>query len=164
MDKCPAKQHHSTPPSAFTWRKLTPPKRVTRNGWPGNPPPRWGTPSLRWMQSRKKDRLYGKIGNPTKGGGGGNSSTWGPPPPCEHTLSVNLVQCSLRSLAVLSNLKASAQSSEVARNYLPGFSLPGSLRLWRSLSRLPRFPNAFKLLKNHQATQAMYSALFKCNI
>ena len=31
MDKCPAK-HHPTPPSAFTWRKLTPPKRVTRHG------------------------------------------------------------------------------------------------------------------------------------
>ena len=28
MNKCPA-NHHPTPPSAFTWRKLTPPKRVT---------------------------------------------------------------------------------------------------------------------------------------
>ena len=30
----------------------------------------------------------------------------------------------------------------------------GSSRFWRSLSRLPRFPNALKLLKNRQATQA----------
>ena len=66
MAKCPAK-HHPTPPSAFTWRKLTPPKRVTRHGWPGNPP-RWGTPPLMWKQSRKNERLYGDIGNPTKAG------------------------------------------------------------------------------------------------
>ena len=66
MDKCPAK-HHPTPPSAFTWRKLTPPKRVTRQGWQCNPP-RWGTPPLMWKQSRKKERLYGEIGNPTKAG------------------------------------------------------------------------------------------------
>ena len=33
-------------------------------------------------------------------------------------------------------------------------SLPGSSRLWRSLSRLPRFPSPLKLLRNHQATQA----------
>ena len=63
MDKCLAK-HHPTPPSAFTWRKLTPPKRVTRQGWPGNLP-RWGTPPLMWKQSRKRERLYG---NPTKAG------------------------------------------------------------------------------------------------
>ena len=31
MDKCPAK-HHPTPPSAFTWRKLTPPNQVNRHG------------------------------------------------------------------------------------------------------------------------------------
>ena len=33
-------------------------------------------------------------------------------------------------------------------------SLPGSSRLWHSLSRLPRFPSPLKLLRNHQATQA----------
>ena len=33
-------------------------------------------------------------------------------------------------------------------------SLLGSSRLWRSLSRLPSFHSALKLLKNRQATQA----------
>ena len=81
------------------------------------------------------------------GGGGGGSPTWGPSTIMwTDSFSVNLVLCSLRSLAVLSNLNASAQSSEAVRNYFPG-----SMRLWRFLSR-PRFPNAFKLLKNHQAT------------
>ena len=30
-------------------------------------------------------------------------------------------------------------------------SLPGSLRLWRSWSPLPRYPSTLKLLENHQA-------------
>lgn len=33
-------------------------------------------------------------------------------------------------------------------------ALPDFLRLWRSLSRLPRFPSALKLLRNRQATHA----------
>ena len=73
---------HPTPPSAFTWRKLTPPKRVTRHSWPGNPP-RWGTPPLMWKQSRNKERLYGEIGNPTKVGDlaylGSPTSMWTDP-------------------------------------------------------------------------------------
>ena len=51
--------------AAFTWRKLTQPKRVTRTGWPGKPP-WWGTPPNKWTRSRKKKRLYGQIGYPTR--------------------------------------------------------------------------------------------------
>ena len=40
------------------------------------------------------------------------------------------------------------------RNRFSVVSLLGSSRLWRSLSRLPRFHSALKLLKNSQATQA----------
>ena len=90
-DKCSAKLH-PTPPSALTWRKLTPPKRVTRDGWPGNPP-RWGTPPLMWKQSRKKERLYGEIGNPTKAG---NLTNLGSPPPCEQALRL---LCIFKALA-----------------------------------------------------------------
>ena len=65
-DNCP-NEHHPTPPPAFTWRKLTPAKRVTRLGWPGNLP-RWGTPIHMWTRSRNKERLYGEISNPTEAG------------------------------------------------------------------------------------------------
>ena len=84
MDKCPAK-HHPTPPSAFTWRNLTPPKRVTRHGWPGNPPG-WGTPPLMWKQSRKKRDCIQRLVTPTRRG---TSPTWGPPPPCEQSLTLH---------------------------------------------------------------------------
>ena len=57
--------------AVFRWRKLTPLKRVTRTGWPGNPP-WWGTPPNRWTRSRKKKkrkkRSYGQIGYPTRAG------------------------------------------------------------------------------------------------
>ena len=43
--------------AAFTWRKLTPPKRVTRTGWRSNLP-WWGTPLNMWTQSRKKEIVW----------------------------------------------------------------------------------------------------------
>ena len=47
-----------TPLPAFTRRELN---RLTRPGWPGNPP-RWGIPLHMWTRSRKEGRLYGEIG------------------------------------------------------------------------------------------------------
>ena len=47
--------------AAFTWRKLTLPKRVTRTVWPGNLHLR-GTPSDMWTRSRKWESLHGQIG------------------------------------------------------------------------------------------------------
>ena len=77
-DNCPD-EHHFTPPPAFTWRKLTPAKRVTRIGWQGNPP-RWGTLLYMWTRSRNKERL---VTPPRRG----TSRSRGPPTPCEQALS-----------------------------------------------------------------------------
>ena len=46
------------------------------------------------------------------------------------------------------------KKSAIRAHGFSGVSLLGSSRLWRSLSRLPRFPSALKLLENRQATQA----------
>ena len=69
--------------AAFTWRKLTPPKRVTRTGWPGNPP-WWGTPPNMWTRSRKTERCMDRLVTPP---GRGTSPAWGPSLPCEQALS-----------------------------------------------------------------------------
>ena len=43
---------------SFYMENLTPLKRITRTGWPGNQP-WWGTPPHMWTRSRKKERLNG---------------------------------------------------------------------------------------------------------
>jgi len=68
--------------AAFTWRKLTPPKRATRTGWPGNPP-WWGTPPNMWTWSRKKRDCMDRLVTPPRWG---TSPAWGPPLPCEQAL------------------------------------------------------------------------------
>ena len=50
------------------------------------------------------------------------------------------------------NAQCGPQCGEAAKT--SGVSLPGSSRLWRSLSRLSRFPSVLKLHKNRQATWA----------
>ena len=52
-------EHHSTPPPAFTWRKLTPAKRLIRS-------PDRALHML--MRSGNKERLHGQVGSPTEAG------------------------------------------------------------------------------------------------
>ena len=68
-------------PAAFTWRKLIPPKRVTRTGWPGNPP--WWSPNQEPLpgasrdQEKKREIVW--IDWLPHQGGGPHLPAWGPP-------------------------------------------------------------------------------------